>query len=95
MTPPARPRSRRRLRAGSSAAALAAASPSRARSAAPSSTVELGMIGCGGRGSWIADLFSKHGGYRFVACADYFQDRADRFGERFKGIFICFFLDRR
>ncbi len=44
--------------------------------------LELGLIGCGGRGSWIADLFAQTGKYRFVACADYFQDRADAVGAK-------------
>ncbi|MCX6909666.1 MAG: twin-arginine translocation signal domain-containing protein, partial [Verrucomicrobia bacterium] len=26
--------------------------------------IKLGLIGCGGRGSWLGDLFSKHGGYK-------------------------------
>jgi myo-inositol 2-dehydrogenase/D-chiro-inositol 1-dehydrogenase len=42
--------------------------------------VNLGIIGCGGRGSWIANLFQKHGGYNIVALADYFPDRADGLG---------------
>jgi predicted dehydrogenase len=44
--------------------------------------LELGLIGCGGRGSWIADLFVQTGKYRFVACADYFQDRVDAMGAK-------------
>lgn len=48
------------------------------------SKIELGMIGCGGRGTWIADLFEKHGGFRIVAGADYFQDRVEAFGSRFQ-----------
>ena len=42
--------------------------------------IKAGLVGCGGRGSWIAGLFKQHGGYQFVAAADYFQDRADRTG---------------
>lgn len=34
------------------------------------STVELGLIGCGGRGNWISPLFIEHTGARFVATAD-------------------------
>jgi myo-inositol 2-dehydrogenase / D-chiro-inositol 1-dehydrogenase len=45
--------------------------------------VRLGLIGCGGRGTWIAELFRQHGGYELVAAADYFQDRADAFGDKF------------
>ncbi len=43
--------------------------------------VKLALIGCGGRGTWIAKLFRDHGGYDVAACADYFPDRADAFGE--------------
>jgi predicted dehydrogenase len=48
------------------------------------SIVRLGLIGCGGRGTWIADLFAKSGRYQFVACADYFPDRAGAFGDRYQ-----------
>jgi predicted dehydrogenase len=42
--------------------------------------IKVGLIGCGGRGSWIAGLFRQHGGYQFVAAADYFPDRAEKTG---------------
>ncbi len=45
--------------------------------------IKLGIIGCGGRGSWIAGLFKKHGGYEIVAGADYFPDRLAEFGPKF------------
>lgn len=41
--------------------------------------IKLGVIGTGGRGTWIAKLFAKHGGYDVVAGADYFQDRLDKY----------------
>lgn len=47
------------------------------------SKINLGIIGCGGRGIWIADLFIKHGGYNVVAAADYFQDKVNAFGEKY------------
>ncbi len=47
------------------------------------SKINLGMIGCGGRGTWIGNLFREHGGYEITAAADYFQDRVDTFGEKF------------
>ncbi len=61
------------------------------------SRLTIGLVGCGGRGTWIADLFQKHGGYQFTAAADYFQDRADAFGakaqvapeRRFSGLQGC------
>jgi myo-inositol 2-dehydrogenase/D-chiro-inositol 1-dehydrogenase len=41
------------------------------------STVELGLIGCGGRGNWIAPLFIEHTGARFVAVADVVRSKLD------------------
>jgi predicted dehydrogenase len=43
--------------------------------------VRLGVIGCGGRGSWIARLFARHGGYEMHAVTDYFQPVADACGD--------------
>ena len=54
--------------------------PSTVFGAEANSKISLGLIGCGGRGSWIAKLFAESGLYQFVACADYFQDRADGVG---------------
>jgi predicted dehydrogenase len=51
---------------------------------AANSSLELGLIGCGGRGSWITGLFTDSGKYRWVACADYFQDKADAVGQKFQ-----------
>ncbi len=80
------PMTRRRFLAGTSASVLAfsVATPQLVRGAQENSKINLGLIGCGGRGKWIANLFQKHGGYNLVAVADYFQDRADEAGEKFK-----------
>jgi myo-inositol 2-dehydrogenase / D-chiro-inositol 1-dehydrogenase len=43
--------------------------------------IKLGVVGCGGRGSWIAGLFKQHGGYEMRAVADYFQEAADKCGD--------------
>ncbi len=76
---------RREFLAGASlAASLSVVGPAVALGSRANSVVRLGLIGCGGRGTWIADLFAQTGQYRFVACADYFPDRARAFGERFK-----------
>ena len=37
------------------------------------STVEVGLVGCGGRGNWIAPFFPEHTGARIVALADVMQ----------------------
>ncbi len=44
--------------------------------------IKLGVIGNGERGTWIAGLFKKHGGYELHAVADYFQEVADRCGDQ-------------
>ncbi len=74
---------RRTFLAGAGAAAVTIVKPSLVRGTEANSTIELGLIGCGGRGTWIADLFQKHGKYRFVACADYFPDKIQAFGDKF------------
>jgi predicted dehydrogenase len=73
---------RRRFMAGAGAAAVSFAviKPELVRGSAANSKINLGLIGCGGRGTWIAKLFKEHGGYNVVAVADYFQDRADNAG---------------
>lgn len=44
--------------------------------------IKLGLIGCGGRGTWISSLFMAHGGFTFVAVSDYFEERSVRAGEQ-------------
>ncbi|MBP1636605.1 MAG: Myo-inositol 2-dehydrogenase [Acidobacteria bacterium] len=75
---------RRRFLAGAGAAAvgLSAMAPGLAQAAAPGRKVALGIVGCGGRGSWIAGLFVKHGGFDVVALADYFPERVQALGDR-------------
>jgi myo-inositol 2-dehydrogenase / D-chiro-inositol 1-dehydrogenase len=83
-TSPAAGLSRRRFLTDTGAAALAftVVRPELVRGSSANSKVDLGVIGCGGRGAWIADLFQKHGGYNLVAAADYFRDRVDAFGDK-------------
>ena len=75
---------RRQFLAGAAAvSAITALKPSLVFGAETNSKVQLGLIGCGGRGGWIAKLFEDTGKYRLTACADYFQDRADAAGAKF------------
>jgi predicted dehydrogenase len=69
--------------AGATAFSFTLLEPRHVRGTAANSKIKLGMIGCGGRGAWITDLFLKHGGYEIVGAHDYFQDRLDSFGKRF------------
>jgi predicted dehydrogenase len=74
--------SRRRFlrNAGGAALAFSIVKPDHVRGQR-ATKMDLGIIGCGGRGTWIARLFQKHGGYDIVAAADYFPDRVNKFGE--------------
>ncbi len=78
--------SRRHFLAGAGAAAVTISliRPELVRGSVANEKVNIGFIGCGGRGTWIADLFQEHGGYNIVAAADYFEDRVNPFGDRFK-----------
>ena len=64
------------------AAALTVVRPDLAFGYAANAKVDIGIIGCGGRGTWIAGLFQQHGGYNFVAAADYFRDRTEGAGKK-------------
>ena len=65
--------SRREFVAGGSAAAsMLFVKPGLVGGAEANSKINLGVIGCGGRGKWIAKLFVENGGYNIVAGADYF-----------------------
>jgi predicted dehydrogenase len=68
--------------AGTAALAFTVAKPRSVQGYEANSKINLGVIGCGGRGTWIGELFKKHGGYNVVACFDYFQDRVDNFGDK-------------
>lgn len=43
--------------------------------------IKLGLIGAGGRGRWLANLFKQHGGYEIHGVADYFEDVAKAAGK--------------
>ena len=75
---------RRKFLAGAGAATLGLTllKPELVRGAGANSKINLGVIGCGGRGSWIADLFAKNGNFNVVALADYFPDRVDAAGQK-------------
>ena len=53
------------------------------RGAAANEKIRIGVVGCGGRGRWITNLFSKDGNYEIIAIADYHQAVAEACGGRF------------
>ena len=61
-------------------AAAALLAPSLSFAADAPRKIKLGLVGCGGRGKWIAKLFRAHGGYDIHAVADYFPQVADAAG---------------
>lgn len=46
------------------------------------SSIEFGLIGCGGRGTWIGGSFQEFAGARLVAMADVLPDRMESAGRR-------------
>ena len=92
MNEPTREFNRREFlgRATSAAAAFAVLGPSMvpaqtneaAPAPAPKRKIKLGQVGLGGRGSWIAGMFSQHGGYEYHAVADYFPEVAGVRGQK-------------
>lgn len=69
--------------AGTAALSFTIIKPELVRGTKANSKIALGVIGCGGRGTWITNLFIEHGEYQIAAAADYFQDRVDAFGEKY------------
>jgi predicted dehydrogenase len=69
--------------AGAAATAgLTVVAPQAVRGFEANSKIQLGVIGCGGRGTWIAGLFAADGRYQVAALADYFKDRVTGAGEK-------------
>jgi predicted dehydrogenase len=87
LNPPqcASPFTRRRFlaAAGASALSLGVAQPGSAYEAEEGAKINIGLIGCGERGTWIADLFLKNGHFNVAAVADYFSEKAETAGDKF------------
>ncbi len=69
--------------AATTTAAFAIMSPRTALGTDANSKIEIGLIGCGGRGKWIANLFEKNAPAKIVAAHDYFRDHVDDVGNAF------------
>lgn len=74
--PTARPERRRFLKT-TAAAGLLVLKPETVFGTQANSAVEVGLIGCGGRGNWIAPFFVEYAGARMVAMADVIQSHLD------------------
>ena len=71
------------LRAASTVGGLLLLKPQTVFGTPANSAVEIGIIGCGGRGNWIGGHFKEHTGARIVALADAFKDRLESTGGKF------------
>ena len=70
---------RRHFLTGAGAAALSFSilKPELVFGAEANRKIDIGLIGCGGRGQWIANHFVQNGNYNLVAAADYFADKVN------------------
>src|SRR5690242_4541950 len=74
---------RRQFLQSTSAAGLLILKPETVFGSTANSAIEIGVIGCGGRGKWIANHFVNAGGARIVAIADVFDDRLHEMRAKF------------
>lgn len=72
----------RRTFLGSAAGGLLILKPETAFGSQANSAVELGIIGAGGRGTWIGGHFKEHSLTHLAAYADPFQDRLETAGQK-------------
>jgi predicted dehydrogenase len=61
--------------ASAGTAGLILASSATAFGAEANSKLQIGVIGCGGRGAWIGNLFQQNSNTKVVALHDYFEDQ--------------------
>ena len=73
---------RRRFLAAGGAASVAVLQSSVVFGDEANSKIRIGIVGCGSRGAWLADLFAADGRFHVAGAADYFQDRVDAVGEK-------------
>lgn len=64
--------------AAAATAGLMIVKPESVRGAPANSTIQIGLIGCGGRGRYVSRFVPLHTPAKLVAMADPFQDRLDR-----------------
>jgi myo-inositol 2-dehydrogenase / D-chiro-inositol 1-dehydrogenase len=74
---------RRRFLSSAAAGGILLLKPETVFGTPANSAVELGIIGCGGRGNWIGGHFKEYTGARIVALADAFRDRLESTAGKF------------
>ena len=81
---PLGPSSRRDFFKGS-AAGLILTSPRLARGSQTNSSLTLGLIGCGNRGSYVSGLFAKHDNLKVAAVCDIYPDKLAAAAQKYSG----------
>mgnify|MGYP005834400495 FL=1 len=74
---------RRHFLRSAGAGGLLLVKPETAFTAQANSTVEIGIVGCGGRGNWIGPFFPEFTGARIVALADVIKANLEQTREKF------------
>ncbi len=69
---------RREFLGTTAATAFMVVSPRSVRGSTASSAVRLGLLGCGGRGTWVATSFLNNTDARLVALGDLFSDQLEK-----------------
>ena len=64
------------------AATAAVVNPQSVIGSTANSKLEIGLIGCGGRGDWITVAFDQNPNYKWVAVSDYFEHRVKSVGAK-------------
>lgn len=72
------PAPRRTFLKAATATGIMIASPQTVFGSQANSTVEVGLVGCGNRGNWIAPFFPEFTGARVVAVADVIRENLDK-----------------
>jgi myo-inositol 2-dehydrogenase/D-chiro-inositol 1-dehydrogenase len=75
---------RREFLKAAAATGVLVAKPQTVFGSQANSTVEVGLVGCGGRGNWIAPFFPEFAGARIVAVADVLRKNLDTTREKLK-----------
>lgn len=68
------------------AAGIMIVKPQAVRGTAANSSLRLGLLGCGGRGTHVATVMSQHPNARYVALGDLFSDQLDKGKKHLDGI---------
>ncbi len=79
-----RPARRQFLESSAAATGILLLSPQTVFGSQANSAIEVGIIGCGGRGNYIGSFFIEYTGARVVAIADPFRDRLEGIREKLK-----------